>query len=221
MVETKKQGNGCLKVFLIVIGVVLTICVIGGFVVYQKAGDWTRGMSAQLVVTLGEDLVKESDFSPEEQERILLPLRSLATKIEAGEVSMMQGLAVMEAMKDTALPHFVLRIVEIAHLQSAQFSEQEVREAKNSIDRLRYGLSQGSISMEEISSAMQPVVNQGGDEGDSYMDVKENPSAQAIRTFIERSNALLAQKNIAEEVPEIDFAKELQKAIASGLEAEQ
>jgi hypothetical protein len=207
----KAKGSGCLKALLITTAVFAIIIVGGGYYVSQNLGGWLRGGSSYAIELLVEAFVKDARLSPEESERIKAITKKLTDKVASGDISVEQGLGVVQKLVEGPLLGVGFAKGIEAMLPVMGLAAAEVKEGQITAHRFAQGLVTQAIDPSKTTEVLALLGK------DKESQKSEGITQDQLRAVLALMKKTVDEANIPETVPVISLSQELDRAIEKGL----
>lgn len=216
--------KGCLIAFVVVLVLAIGLGV-------TAALTWKR-IVASGMNTAANAMVTQSALPQDQKDRILAKVSGVTTDFKDGKVSMRQVGMVMEAVVESPLiPLAVMAGVEAKYFAKSGLSADEKAAAKVAIQRFSRGVADQKLTMKDMSDAMGSIstrtsvvtTTSGGTSSvqvssqQGNFQLKPTVTDKELRKFIGDVKEKADKAQIAEEVPEMNIADEIEKAIDAGL----
>jgi hypothetical protein len=221
MDQPVKSGSGCLKATGIGCGVVLLLAVIAGGVLVTTRDRWMPVLAAKSMVMVAGAMLDQLKIPADEKEAALVPIRELAQKVRAREVSMEQAEKMFKVIADGPLPTYLtLRAFELSYVAPSALSVDEKKEASLTISRFMRGLVSGRIEKakgEEIRGIV--VEKKQGPDGKDVTELKATITGEELKKCLAIMKSAADEAGIEAGEYRIDLATEIRRSIEQGLAA--
>ena len=216
--------KGCLIAFVVVLVIAIALGV-------TAALTWRR-IFASGVNSAATAMVTQSALPQDQKDRILTKITGVTTDFKDGKLSMPQVMHVMESVVESPLiPLAVMAGVEAKYFAKSGLSADEKTAAKVAIQRFSHGVADQKLTMNDMGDAMAPISTRtsvvttttGGTSSvqvssqQGNFQLKPTVTDEELRTFIAEVKSKADKAQIADEVPELNIADEIEKAIDAGI----
>lgn len=221
VMSRKKESGGCGSMLMtgctvIIVGFIVFLLGFGIYA-YYKAEDWTRDSAAYLLEHAAQAGVKQLKLpTKEEEEKILVPVRELAGKIRAKQVSPEQAKAIATAvMESPAILAILCRTAELQYLNPSGLSEKEKTSASADVNRFLYALISEKVDKATLQSlkdiAFVEVV------GQNQPQLKEKLTDEELRQALGIIKDAAEKAGVTGRQPPFDLGDAIRKAIDKGM----
>lgn len=219
--------KGCLIAFVVVFVIAIGLAV-------TVALTWRRMFAASVTIGVTE-MVSTSQLPQDQKDRIMAKVGNVTEDFKSGKITLQQFGKVFEAVFDgPLLPLTMMWGAQEKYFDKSGLSEEEKAAGVRAMHRFSHGVAEGKLSMDDLSSAMQHVstgansvtvtktnidgsVNTTTTRTGGNFQFKPKVSDEELRKFIEEIKTKADGAHIAEDVPEMNIAEEVEKAIDKGL----
>jgi hypothetical protein len=210
----KAKGSGCLKALLITTAILVVVIVGGAYYVSQNLAGWLRGGSSMVIEQLVEAFVSEAHLSPEETTRIRAITKKLTDKVAAGEISVEQGMGVMQKLAEGPLLGVGIAKGVEAMLPAMGLPRAEVEEGQKIAQRFAQGLLTQAIDPSKSAEALKLL---GTNEDTGTTSKAKGITQDQVRAVLALMKQSVNEAGVPESVPAISLSQELDRAIERGL----
>lgn len=218
--------KGCLIAFVVALVLVIGLGV-------TAALTWRRMVAAS--VTLGvTEMVKASQLPEEQKGRIMTKVTAVTDDFKSGRITLRQFGHVFQTVAEGPLmPLAAMWGVQERYFAKSGLTEEEKTAAIRAIHRFSHGVAEGTLNMDDLNVAMKHVATGNGtmtvtrtsSDGSvkkvttstGNFNFKPKVTDEELRQFIADVKAKADEAKIAEDVPELNIADEVEKAIDKGL----
>ena len=220
------SGGGNSKLLLACGGCCLFLLIgsaIGGYFAVQQGAAAMRDLAAMGVETVAEESFKGLALPQAEIDAAMQPVEAFGGKIRAGQVSMQQGLAVMQAIGEGHVPAVVMvRGFELKHLQPSGLSDAEKQAGYVTATRFAYGAAEDLIARPEREAVMEMLLEtkttQVNGQTRTTKQFKESlTDEELLEVLTEMKNAADAV-GVPEGEQQVDLVAEIEDAIQYGMD---
>ena len=202
-----KAAIGCGVVCLIFIG----LGVAGVFWVINNP----REAQARLFAFGAEKVVEEMKIPEEQKEQMITTIEKIKQDFIDEKITEGQAKRVFMAIIESPLfKQAIVLVVEQAYFDQSGLSPEEIEAGRVTLRRLIYGVANQQISEERLNEVLDLISTQGRN---SQRQIEDTVSDEQLRAFLKDAKAAADEAEIAEDIPEINFADELDKAVELGL----
>ena len=212
MNEGKPAGkSGCKIAFiviLVIVGLFVALIAAGGIFVWQNKEQ----MGSQAVEFVLTATLEQAKFPAAEREAVMQPIRDLAARVQAGEISMEQVAKISMAL--TQGPTFaalVIRGIEFSDLGEVDLSGEEAEKARVTLSRFNYGLLQGEIGKEALDPVL--AILSLNPESRKSGNVHVELTAEKMRSCLDIMKTAADAAQIEDRRMEVDLAAAIQQTI--------
>lgn len=222
------RRGGWQKGCLIAFGIVMVIVIGLGI---TAALTWKR-FAAMGVNAIATNAVTSSQLPQDQKDRILTKITGVTSDFKDGKVSFPEMMHVMESVANSPLiPLAVMAGVEAKYFAKSGLIADEKAAAKVAIQRFSHGVADGKLTMTDMSTAMDSIATRSSTttvttssgssttttSSQNNFQLKPTVTDEELRKFIGDVKEKADKAQIAEEVPEMNIAEEIEKAIDAGL----
>jgi hypothetical protein len=217
--------KGCLIAFVVVMVLAIGLAV-------TAALTWRRIMASGMN-SAANAMVTQSALPQDQKDRILAKVSGVTSDFKDGKVSMQQVGMVMQAVVESPLiPLAVMAGVEAKYFAKSGLNADEKAGAKVAIQRFARGVADEKLTMDDMGSVMAPISSRtsvvttstsggaaraGVTTQNGNFQLKPTVTDEELRKFISDVKEKADKAQIAENVPEMNIAEEIEKAIDAGL----
>ncbi len=215
-----ENRSGCFRAFIVSVLVVFGVAVALAVVIYMKAGDIGRSVAAFGLEHGVEAIVNELQFPKDEADSILTTVKALAARIKSGEVSAEQAKTVLgELMSSNFVQILLIRGFEVSHLKNSALAAEEKERGRQDAERFMQGLIQKKIPAEALRRLEGIIVERKGVTGSSpgSQNIKSKLTDAEVQQAIQIMKEEADKAQIPMALEKVDFAKELQSIVDTGL----
>lgn len=198
-----KVGIGCgIAALLFVI-----LLVVGFFYVKSKA----REFGADIASSMMKSGLEEFDIPAEQLTRINTRIDSIAQRFKDGEMDLDQVGAIFEEIGESPLLSAGMALFfQRSYLNESGLSDNEKATAEIAVQRFTRGVIDKKIP-EKTSQEIIDSISVKDEDG--RRELRKNLTDDELRTFVEAITTAADEAGIPEEVLEINFADEFDKAV--------
>lgn len=207
----KSWFSGCLIGCLIVGAISLVICAGVGFYAYKQGPTLMVQGSREIVKTL----LDESELPEEERVAIFTEFDRVGDAFISGELNM-QGLGelIQELVESPVMALPMIQAIDAKYLESSGLSEQEKAEARDTIQRVAFGVMNDKFDQFEIKSLTRHVMkNPNSTDPAEQQQLKTSLTDDELRAFLTDAKQLCDDKEIPLEDSEIRISEKLREII--------
>lgn len=198
-----KVGIGCGIAALLFVA----LLVVGFFWLKSKARDF----GADIATSLMKEGLEGFDIPEEQLTRINTRIDSVAQRFKDGELDMDQVGGIFEKLGESPLLSAGMALFfQRSYLKESGLSDEEKEAAEVAVQRFTRGVIDKAIP-DETSEEIIETISEADDEGGRQL--KQNLTDDELRVFVEAITQAADDAGIPEEVPEINFADEFDKAV--------
>jgi hypothetical protein len=160
--------------------------------------------------------VKETSLDAEQERSILADLARLRDGFKRGDVSLRELQAFVVSLKDG--PFFPMASVVAAErlwIEPSALSDDEKIEASIHLQRVARGMHEGSISVEEARTVLEPLDE---DPSPDSVRIDDEATDEEVRALVAAAKELADREGIPVEPFEVDLAGEVREAVDSAFE---
>jgi hypothetical protein len=203
--------KGCLIAFIVVF-----LLIAAGVVTLMLT--WKR-MFAYGITTGTTAMVQQSSLPQADKDRIVAKVGKVADDFKSGTISIAQFGTVMQTLAESPLiPLAVMAGVDSVQLSKSGLSAEEKKAAKTEVDRFARGVADKVLSMDDMKEPIKHIGSYTTGPGPSTnFRLKEKVTDEELRAFVAALKEKSDKAGVAAEVPPIDIATEVEKAIDEGL----
>lgn len=215
--QPKSSGSGCLKAAGIGCLVVIVLVVVAGWLVYSNIGKIT----SKVMVVAAEQAFTAMNMPEGEKQAAMVPIRELADKIAAGEITKEQAMSVLNSLAEGPLPIAItMRAFQVKYVDASSLPAEEKKEAAVSISRFARGLMDEKIDRskgEEVAGIV--TVKTTGANGQETSQLKEAITSDELKQCLQIMKDAADKAGIENKMFPVDLAAEIRKAIQKGMAA--
>lgn len=217
----RKEGlSGC-ALAAIGCGVVLLLAVVlGGLGAWWLATN-VRSVGADIAATALKEGLNELDLPADQQTRINARIDDVAQQFKDQKLTVEEVVHIFEKIgQGPLMPAGLALVVKRAYIRDSGLSDEEKAAAEVAIHRFARGVIDESIP-EPTRESVLDLISTADAQGNRQF--KQTLTDDEVRAFVDAAKQAADDAGVAEEVPEVNFADEFDKAIdeALGLAGEQ
>ena len=127
------------------------------------------------------------------------------------------------------MPLAMMMAVQEKYFKTSGLTEQDKADAHKAIQRFAHGVAAGKLKFDDLAKAMDPLSIKSSSSSTTVtttgttttnrnnFQLKPKATDEELRTFIADVTAKADKAEIAQDVPEVNIADEVEKAIDAGL----
>ncbi len=192
---------GCLAVF----GVCVLMCAGLGFYVYSNATQFI----VQTARTATEAMLNDSGLPDEERQAIMEQFDRVATAYEEGEITAQEMGEIMQDLAESPLISIVIfQAIEAKYLNSSGLSEEEVADAKRTLNRVVRGVQEEKLTKEDIDKLSRHILMdpQPGQPAEQKQ-LKNTLTDEELRAFFADAKVVVDEHEIPDEEFEMKISE--------------
>lgn len=204
-----KVGIGCGIAF-----VVLAIAVgIGVWYVAQNA----RELGAEFAAAALKSALEELKLPDDQEQRIFTRIDNVSQMFASGEITMEQVGQIFEGIGQGPLLSAGMALaVERGYLDKSGFDDDEKEAARIVIQRFTHGALHGTIPQPAVDSVLD-TISTVDPQNNNSREFRSPISDDELREFVAAAEEAADAHEVPEEVPEVNFADEFDKAVDRAL----
>jgi len=213
----REAMSGCAKLalgcgFLLVIGAILF-----GIGVWWVAAN-ARNLAADAAAAGMKGGLEELKLPADQERRIFDRIDEVARQFKEKEITLEEvGAIFKEISQGPLIPAGMVLVVERAYLDESGFDEDEKAAARITIQRFTHGAVRKMIPQRRIDAVLDTISEKKNNRDERKF--KHPISDEELRTFVTEAKQAADDAKVPDEVPEVNFADEFDKAIDEALGA--
>ncbi len=211
----QKEGlSGC-AIAAIGCGVVLVILLIfGGLGIWWVANN-ARTFGAEIAAEVLKASLQELDLPADQQTRIDARIDDIAQQFKDEKLSGEDvGRIFQRIAKGPLMPAGLALFVKRVYIRDSGLSDDEKAAAEVAIHRFARGVIDESIPEAEREAVLDTISSM---DAQGQREFKQKLTDDEVKAFVDAAKQAADDAGVAEEVPEINFADEFDKAIDEAL----
>lgn len=206
--------SGCAKV-AIGCGVLAVIAFIAvGIGVWWVASN-VRQLGADAASSTMKEVLKELELPADQQDRIFARIDEVAQRFKDKEITLEKvGQIFQEIGEGPLMSAGLALVVERAYLEQSGFDDEEKSAARTTIQRFSYGIINEMIPDAEVNSVLDAISTKNAGGGRQF---QQPVTDEQLRAFVAAAKKASDDANVPEEVAEVNFADEFDKAVDEAL----
>lgn len=194
----------------------IVLLIAGGFGAWWVTNNY-RSLGTDVAVSAMKDGLQELDIPADQLQRIHNRIDSIGQQYEDGELDMDQLVIVFERLGESPLLSAGASLFfKRAYLQNSGLSEDERKAGETTIQRFARGIIEQSIPKESTEAALD-LISDSDSEG--RREFRQKLTDEDLRAFLAAAQQAADDAEVADEVPEINYADEFEKAISEAMNA--
>lgn len=208
--------SGCAKVALGCGAVLFLGAIVVGIGIWWVAAN-ARNLAADAAAAGMKGGLEELKLPADQKQRIFDRIDEVATQFKEEEITLEEVAAIFRKISEGPLiPAGMVLVVERAYLDESGFDDEEKIAARLTIQRFTHGCVREMIPQQEIDTVLDTISEKKNNE----RTFKHPVSDEELRNFITEAKQAADDASVPEEVPEVNFADEFDKAIDEALGGE-
>jgi hypothetical protein len=210
----KPGMSGCAKV-AIGCGVVAAIALIAGGIGVWWVASNVRQLGANAASAAMKEGLRELELPADQQERIFGRIDEVAQRFKDKAITLEEVGQIFERIsKGPLMSAGLALVVERAYLQQSGFDDEEKFAARETIQRFSHGTINKMIPEAEVNSVLDAISTENAGGGRQF----QHPvTDEQLRAFIAAAEKASDDANVPEDVAEVNFADEFDKAVDEAL----
>jgi hypothetical protein len=191
-----------------------------------------RSFAAMGINSIATQAVTTSALPQDQKDRILAKITGVTGDFKSGKISLEQAGKVLESVFEGPLmPLTMMMAVEEKYFKKSGLTEQDKADAKMAINRFARAVADGKLKINDLMTSMDVLstksssntttVTPGGTTTTTShrndFQLKPTATDEELRTFIADVKAKADKAEVPAEVPPMNIAEEIEKAIDAGL----
>lgn len=211
----RKEGmSGCAIAAIGCGAMLVLLLIVGGFGAWWVANN-ARAIGSDLAAQVLKGSLRELDLPPDQQKRIDARIDDVAQQFKEEKLTGDDvGRIFQKISQGPLMPAGLALFVKRVYIRDSGLSEDEKAAAEVSIHRFARGVIDESIPETERESVLDTISTKNAQ---GQREFKNNLSDDEVRTFVDAAKQAADDAGVAEEVPEINFADEFDKAVDEAL----
>jgi hypothetical protein len=211
----QKEGlSGC-AIAAIGCGVVLVILlIVGGLGIWWVANN-ARTFGAEIAAEVLKASLQELDLPPDQQTRIDARIDDIAQQFKDEKLNGEDvGRIFQRIAEGPLMPAGLALFVKRVYIRDSGLSDDEKAAAEVAIHRFARGVIDESIPEAEREAVLDTISSM---DAQGQREFKQKLTDDEVRAFVDAAKQAADDAGVAEDVPEINFADEFDKAIDEAL----
>ena len=206
--------SGCSKVAIGCGGIMVFGIIVAGIAVWYITAN-ARELGADLAAGVMKNGLTELKLPADQQQRIFARIDEVSQNFKDKKITLEQvGLIFKEIAEGPLMPAGMSLVVERAYLDKSGFEEQEKDAARIATRRFTHGTIRQMIPEQQVNSVLDTISSV---KGENNREFRHPVSDEELRAFVAAAKQAADDADVPEDVPEVNFADEFDKAIDEAL----
>ena len=212
----QKEGMSGCAIAAIGCGIAALVLVIIAVIGIWWLSSNVRNIGTDIAVSAMKDALQEIDVPEDQRQRMHTRIDEVGQQFKDGKLDMQQVVAIFEQLsKSPLLPAGIALVVRRAYLRDSELSEDEKAAADVSIQRFARGVIDKSIPEATRESILDMISSRDAEGNRTF---KQQLTDDELREFVAATKQAADEAGVPEDVPEINFADEFDKAVDLALQ---
>jgi hypothetical protein len=206
--------SGCAKA-AIGCGVIMVFgSIVTGIAVWYITAN-AREFGADITAEMMKNGLTELKLPANQQQRIFARIDEVSQNFKDKKITLEQvGLIFKEIAEGPLMPAGMSLVVERAYLDKSGFEEQEKDAARIATRRFTHGTIRQMIPEQQVNSVLDTISSVNHENNREF---RHPVSDEELRAFVAAAKQAADDADVPEDVPEVNFADEFDKAIDEAL----
>lgn len=211
----RKEGlSGCAIAAIGCSVVLVLVLVLGGLVAFWSFQN-ARQLGADFAAAALKEGLKELDLPADQQTRINARIDDVAQQFKDEKLTVDEVVHIFEKIgQGPLMPAGLALVVKRVYIRDSGLSDEEKDAAEISIHRFVRGVIDESIPEAEREAVLDRISTM---DPQGNRQFKETLTDDEVRAFVDAAKQAADDAGVAEDVPEINFADEFDKAVDEAL----
>ena len=206
--------SGCSKIAIGCGGIVLFGILVAGIATWYIFNN-ARNLGADLAAGAMKKALEELKLPADQQQRIFARIDEVSQNFKDEKITIEQvGQIFQEIGEGPLIPAGMSQVVERAYLDESGFDEDEKDAARRATQRFTHGTIRQMIPEPQVNAVLDTIssVNE-----ENNREFRHPVSDEELRDFVAAAKQAADDADVPEEVPDVNFADEFDKAINEAL----
>jgi len=206
--------SGCSKVAIGCGGIALFGIIVAAIAAWYIANN-VRELGADLAAGAMKNGLKELKLPADQQQRIFARIDEVSQNFKDKKITLEQvGLIFLEIAEGPLMPAGMSLVVERAYLDESGFEEDEKDAARIATRRFTHGTIRQMIPEQQVNAVLDTISSVNDENNREF---RHPISDEELRAFVAAAKQAADDAEVPEDVPEVNFADEFDKAIDEAL----
>jgi len=206
--------SGCSKVAIGCGGIALFGIIVAAIAAWYIANN-VRELGADLAAGAMKNGLKELKLPADQQQRIFARIDEVSQNFKDKKITLEQvGQIFQEIAEGPLMPAGMSLVVERAYLDESGFEEDEKDAARIATRRFTHGTIRQMIPEQQVNAVLDTISSVNDENNREF---RHPISDEELRAFVAAAKQAADDAEVPEDVPEVNFADEFDKAIDEAL----
>lgn len=209
--KPRSQGMDAVTAVALGCGCLVVVALLG----VAATTFWVANNLDRMVAGATKAVIEGVGLPDDQEQRILARIDELAEQIRNGEISEEEGGAIIKnILEGPILPAAISLGVIRGYIDESGLDDEEKQAGRTAVYRLTHGAIYQMIPQEKLDPVLDHISTR---KANNQREFRQSLSDDEVRAFIAAAKEAAGEAGVPEDLPEINFADEFDKAVDKAL----